>query len=592
MWGTAALLAAIFAVGGLLLDLLSTKSKDHAEYRVFGTIAATVVTFLVLFFYDWVVLYTSTPVFAGVQWWGMLILPSLLATLFWFAVANWANDRVSLAPVGAFLGIIVLLVTCIWQGAMPLRGASDIYGRQAQVKVEPIGDYPPTNDNNIVTVSDQNALNKAHQAMGQKIAGSNVTVGSRYQLGTCDLQSVQQHMYYICSLALSGTANNRADKYTIPGYIVVDAQDPNAAATLRQGYHLRYSPGAPFSASLTRHIYNNGYSGYYPDDLTLEVNDRWEPLYTETIDQPAYRWQQSIPVGFIVADPQSGAITRYSLDKVPTWVDRVYSKTMAKSMLNWWGEWGTVSWNIQGSGGRYKVDGDVTLVYTDQGPAWQALMTSKNNDTSISYVALMDTRSRQVRMYTAPQGLTTQDTVTHAIDTSGSNLKGLDPVDMALHEIYGELVWVAPLVPNGTAGTNPEPSAGLALLSATDPNGSSVIIGKDKADALQQLSTQIANGDNNSAPGASSNVKSVSGVIAKIGHYNASGGLTYVVITLKGDSHFYKGQITGDSVGNLELSIAAADDHVTIKYVDTGNQICNISSFSVDADVPTPSPTH
>ena len=459
MLGFAALLAMFFAVGGGLLDFVSSKASKNEDLRVLSTIGTAVATFFVVWLMDWLILFIGTPVFAGATFLA-IVLPNLAATLVFFAIANGVTGRFS-ATIGiSLLGIVGLVCALVFWNNWPLGNDSNIYGHQLKVVMEPLKAYPPTDDNHMVTVSDQTALYKCQQAEAQHIPGSTTPISSRYSLtGDTVLQSVNGHMYYVCPLKLTGSANNRADKYTIPGYIVADAEDPGAAAFPKLGFHMDYTPGAPFGHSMTRLIYGWD-SNVFVDDLTLEVNDRWQPYYTASIDMLPVRWQQSVPVGFIAVNPQTGKVTRYPLNNVPSWVDRIYSGAMAKDMLNWWGEWGAVSWSVQGSGGRYKVDGDVTLVYTKDGPVWQALMIPQNADatqTSVSYIALMDTRDKTARFYAAPEGLTVQGTVSHAVASSSANLKKLDPATFLIHRIYGVDVWVMPLVPSGTAGGGAEP---------------------------------------------------------------------------------------------------------------------------------------
>ena len=599
MWGLAAEWAGLFAGIALVLDILSSKATDNEELRWSSTIGTAVVSFLVMLFFDWVMIYKSLPVFAAASWTELFFLNGFIVLIF-FAVANGVTGRISMAPIMSVVAILGMLVTLGVWNEWPLKGHSDTYGHIAQVAYQPIGEYPPTSNNNMVTVGDQNAQNIADRAMGQFLPGTRTAVGSIYKLGNCDLQSVAGHMYYICTLQLTGTVNNRGDQYTVGAYIVVDAQDPNVDPVVQTSYtttdpvtkqpvkhdiKMIYTPGAPFEHSLDRHVYNNGYRNVYVDDLTLEVNDQWQPFYTASTDTSPVRWQQSIPTGFIVVDPESGAITPYDLNHVPSWVDRVYSKDMARFILSAWGEWGVKSWSAQGSGGRFNVDGEPTLVYTDQGLAWQMLLTSQNNDSSVSYVALMDTRDTKVRLFTPAKGqvITIQSKVTDAIEneTFSASLKGDEPTNLALHEIDGELVWVAPLVPKGTAGNGqPEQSSGIALLSASDPNSSGVIADTTKEAALQDLAAQIANGDNNTAPGANSATQRVTGVIASVNQVTI-GGKSYVIMMLQGDNkHVYQGQVVGGTVGNLEMALAKVGDNVTLTYVNTGSAVLNVSAFT------------
>lgn len=228
-------------------------------------------------------------------------------------------------------------------------------------------------------------------------------------------------------------------------------------------------------------------------------------------------------------------------------------------------------------------------MYTTSGPAWQALMTSLHSETSVNYVALMDTRSNRVRMYKAPTGLIIQGRVTESITTAKTNQTKLEPVNMALHQIYGQLTWVAPLVAGGTSATGQQESwAGLALLNATDAQSADVIIGLNKSDALNQYSAQIANGTNNNAPNANANSKSVTGTVSRVDQF-VSGGNTFVVVRLTGDpTHLYRGEITGSDFNNLAMSLTAVGDSVTITYLENGSQVRGIQSLTTTA-VTTPS---
>jgi hypothetical protein len=539
-----------------------------------------VITFVVLTLIDWLWLFEWPPVFAGVGWFGFAFF-NLFVTLVIFVIADSVTHRFSLAPVVAVIAILVMVGALFWN-SLPLKGASNIFGHLAHVTMEPLKAYPPTSNANIITVSDQNALQKADQALGRFIPGTRYTLGSRYALtGDCFQKPVNGHNYYICPLTLSGSSNNQADKYTVIAYIAMDAENPDAQATVHWGYKMKWTPGAPYGHSMTRLIWNWDRSVYI-DDLTLEVDNNWQPMYTATIDRPATKLQQSVPVGFITVDPQTGKITRYPLNRVPGWVARVYSATMAVNYLNWWGKWGVVPWNVQGSGGRYQVDGSsVEQVYTDHGPAWQALMTpttsngNGNNTTAVAYIALMSTRTGDVRMYTAPQGLTTQSSVDHAIGTSANNLKGLDAANKQLHRVDGELVWIAPLVPHGSAGSgNPEPSTGVAILDATDSSGTHVIIGQNEGDALQQLGAQIATGAINNIPGSGSHKTSVAGVLSAVGSPLPTAHGTFIAFTIGGDkSHVYSVQVTGTDIGNLELTLMHAGQDVVVTFYDTGQPI-------------------
>ena len=303
-----------------------------------------------------------------------------------------------------------------------------------------------------------------------------------------------------------------------------------------------------------------------------------------------------VPVKFISIDAQTGDIQQYGLDKIPSWVDRVYSKATAKTMLEWWGHWGAGPQNApyqpfyEGNNNRYKVSGDLNLVYTDEGPAWQALMTSYASDTAVQFVALMDTRSNYVRMYPAPEGIQIESHIVDAINSSGNNLKGLDPTHLVMHKVFGQLVWVGSLVAKGAGGATdgkfPQAQSfqGVSLLTSTSADAAKVIIGTSKGDALGKLSQQIASGSNNANPNAGGLNKTVQGTVAAATIITETGNST-VLIRLVGDKdNVYSGPVTTNDAKTLQRAVAKAGDKVTITYLDTGSPIRNIASYTTTAE--------
>lgn len=262
MFTLAVLIALLVSVAAGICDLVSSRSDDSSYgQQLVSTIVATVINFLLLMLFDWIYFYVGTPVFAGAGWFWFVTV-NVVITAIVFGATNGLTGRLSLTAPLVVVGWIVLVVFVLgFWNEWPLRGASNTLGHLAQVTRDlNVADYPPTDDNHMVIVSEQNAMFKANQAMNQHIPGSNnVQLGSAYDLQDCVLQSVAQHMYYICGLGLSGTVNQRAEKYTVPGYIVVDAENPSADPQARLTYKMHYTPGAPYEHSLRRHIYNNGY---------------------------------------------------------------------------------------------------------------------------------------------------------------------------------------------------------------------------------------------------------------------------------------------------------------------------------------------
>ena len=155
----------------------------------------------------------------------------------------------------------------------------------------------------------------------------------------------------------------------------------------------------------------------------------------------------------------TGQISRYALDDVPTWVDRVYSQQMAMTIANWYGEYSQAGFQGIGSSNanRFQVSGDPVMVYTGGGhPVWRMLLTSHNNDNSVSKIIEMNAATGAMRIYTPqlPMGIeapvSRRSTTPQASAPSLVKADHYQAVDLTLHVIYGHLTWMATYEPEGS----------------------------------------------------------------------------------------------------------------------------------------------
>jgi len=566
------------------IDCIRTRKFGHDSPQY--SLVAGVISVFVLTGVNWAILYWSNPVLEGAGWVGAFITNCFFVLIVFGAMDAYDDESLSVTPIVALALIVIMgigsgLYSVMWYG----QDNADIMKSQLQVEMikseEGTKTYPETDEQHMGIVTEQPARNQANRVMNQE------NIGARYELGNGEIQTVNGHLYYVFELHPKDLRATQAASYKVPGYVLVDAEDHNASPELKLGYEITLWSDGFFESNLERHVWQE-FPGAYVDDLSLEVDDTGRPFYTAALSQTAVRWEQSIPAAFITVDAQTKEIVQYPLDRIPAWVDRAYSANTARTMLDWWGRWNKAPYQpfVESKNDRYKVAGELNLVYTDEGPAWQALMASWNSDTSVQYVALLDTRSTRVRMYPAPQGLQIESSVVDAFTKSGNNLKSLDPTGLALHKVYGQLVWVGGLVGNDRGGQtddNGRPTAesfqGVGVLNATSSDAAKVIIGRDKGDAFSQLSTQIATGSNNNSPEATAQTKTIEGIVASVSPPLVFNGNTFMVLSLEGDGdHLYRGQVT-ETANSLSMTLAKTGDKVILTYVDNNGPIRNIASF-------------
>lgn len=545
---------------------------------------------------------------AGQAW--IPIVDFVIAALVFAIVVGYDTDELSSGAIAGLAGGCVLLLFAGILSGLPY-GEETANQLKSLLTVEmvkpdpknPATQYPNTNEEHIPLVGPQAARHTGEQALNSQ------GLGTRLDLGEGNREIVNGTLYYIFEL-IADYSNGNALKGKVPGYIAVNAEDPNEPPIAKVGYNIDYWHDGWFENSVERYLYEK-FPDYYIDDLNLEVDDQWQPYYVGTLNRPPTAWEESVPRAFILMDPQTGKVTRFALDKVPAWVDRVYSEATAELMLNWWGRWQAAEYKAanQGTNNRYKVSAptneegeelpvSLNLVYTDEGPAWQALMVSYRNDSAVYYVALMHTRTGKVRVWPAPKGLITETRVVEVFNKSQNNPKSLDPSDLTLYQIYGKLIWGGGLVSNGSAtqtGEDGYPKKesynGFGILDAQNADAAKVIIATSKSDALAQLSAQIATGNNNVAPTRNSSLKTVKATVAKASQPITLNGRTFIIFQMEGDPRLFRAPIS-ETPASLTMALAGRGDKVIITFVDTKEQIHNITSLSFSEATPTPSPTN
>src|SRR5947208_2569304 len=169
-------------------------------------------------------------------------------------------------------GLIVVFTTWFDSNAKALAAIPN-------VKIESTPKLPPTDPNHIVLVSQNVASYK-----GQQVLGSNgQNLGSTYNFDPTSytLQSITHHLYYVDALAYNNVFANLASP-TTPGFVVVDAEDPQQVPQLHTGStdSIRYLPGALLNQDLLRHVYLSGYTYGLVVDPTFDLDDNFDPYST------------------------------------------------------------------------------------------------------------------------------------------------------------------------------------------------------------------------------------------------------------------------------------------------------------------------
>ncbi len=335
-----------------------------------------------------------------------------------------------------------------------------------------------TDPNHIVLVSQSVAAFK-----GQQILGSNgQNLGSSYNIDPASytLQSISHHLYYVAPLTYNNIFINLSNSST-PGFVVVDAENPNAQPTLHTAPDdsIAYLPGAIFNQDLIRHVYLSGYTYARLVDPTLELDDSFHPYWTISLMQPTRGYTGDVLSQVLIVNAHTGAITVYQPNKVPVWVDRVMPSDTVTQYLTWWGLYHAAPWfNPSGAGQQSPITPPQLLYNNVDQPVWLIPMTSSSaNDNSSTGVFLFDTHKNEAHFYPEAAGIGIGDNVANTFQSTRANILRYNVDSFQLYQICGQATWVAIYSSNSIFQD-------VGILDAKNLNGSNVQFETNLAAAL------------------------------------------------------------------------------------------------------------
>lgn len=108
------------------------------------------------------------------------------------------------------------------------------------------------------------------------------------------------------------------------GYYVKVNQTTGKAELVKLDKGMKYSDSEYFFNDTVRHL-RLKYPFTIFGDPSFEVDDEGNPYYVATIYEPKFMLSSKDPKGVVLLNAVSGETKEYKLDKIPNWVDRVYS---------------------------------------------------------------------------------------------------------------------------------------------------------------------------------------------------------------------------------------------------------------------------
>ena len=187
----------------------------------------------------------------------------------------------------------------------------------------------------------------------------------------------------------------------VKGFITVNSVTGEATLTkLDKG--MRYMPSALFNERLERKL-----RFLYPtevfDEINFEIDNEGKPYWiVPTVKYKGISLRKEIN-GVIIFDPVTGKGKKYNVDKVPSWVDHVYSADLILEQVNDWGTYKKGFFNsiIGQKGVVLTTDGYNYTVMNDDVYLYTGITSVAKDESNIGFI-LCNMRTKDTHFYAVP----------------------------------------------------------------------------------------------------------------------------------------------------------------------------------------------
>jgi hypothetical protein len=247
-------------------------------------------------------------------------------------------------------------------------------------------------------------LDKASsQKLGDRVMGQMPELVSQFYVSDLYTQiNFKDDIIRVTPLEYNGFFKYLANhKEGVKGYITVNSVN-GAAKLTKLDKGMKYMPSAILMENLNRKL-RFDYPTKIFGEKTFELDNDGNPYWiVPTIKYAGVELRKEVQ-GVIIFNPINGKSKYYNINKVPTWVDHVYSASLIIDQLDDWGKYkdgflnsafGQKNVTMTTDGYNYLVMNDDVYLYTG--------ITSVSSDESNLGFVLTNMRTKETTFYSVP----------------------------------------------------------------------------------------------------------------------------------------------------------------------------------------------
>ena len=426
-------------------------------------------------------------------------------------------------------------------------------------------DVSPVSVNDIRIVDEDMAMK-----LGDKKLGEIPAIGSVSKLDKFHIQSVNGELYWVAPLVHRDIIKWITNLDGTNGYVMVSASNPQDVRLVQdldgKPIKIVYQPEAYFLQDLHRHMYINGIVNLGMTEFSLEIDDNGRPYWVTSLYDHKIGFSGSDAVGVAVVDAQTGEVNKYSIEDTPEWVDRIQPEQFVVDQINYWGLYvnGFINSIISEEGVLVATEG-TSLVYGDNGKSyWYTGITSSGSDESTIGFMLVDTRTKEAKLYKQPGATETAAMKSAEGKVQEKNYEATFPV---MYNILGTPTYVSAL----------KDKAGLVKMVAfVSVEDFAVLgLGETKDEALMNYRNALSSEGNNIKLDSDTTKVSIEGKVTRISP-DVEGGNTNYYLTIDTDKNKI---FVSTSKTSTELPLTLVGDMVKIDYQNNDSNMFDIITF-------------
>ena len=329
--------------------------------------------------------------FYGIAW--------LMVLFFMLCIILFSNK--SIQKWSGFM-IFICLLYCIFGGLMSTEmfRASSYRDQLGKVEYDSKFEFDiPEVELSRIRIIDHDVAVR----LGQKILGTETSLGSQVRLGEFFIQNIKGKLYWVAPLLHSGFFKWWSNSDGTPGYVMVSATDELDVKLVEnvnnKPIKIKYQTEAYFMSELTRHLYFSGFMTIGFTHITFEIDDEGNPFWVVSLYDKQIGFAGKNAFGIATIDPQTGEVKKYLSAEAPKWIDRIHPNDILQEQVRCWGEYvhGYINPSHED---QIKPTGEMILIYGEGDHCWWYQgMTSTGQDNSTVGFLLIDSRTKKVKFH-------------------------------------------------------------------------------------------------------------------------------------------------------------------------------------------------